>query len=125
MASAMLGSGSAVHRGVPVLLPVAELERLFAAVQQQVEQLSRERSQLRQTVQKLEALLEGQRESVKQLQVERERYKLLAQALIQAANPLNQAVEDLKNYPPPEQCHSAEEVLADLEALHRSLQQRG
>jgi hypothetical protein len=125
----MMGSENVVNAGAPTvaanggaaaLLSWPELQCLFASVQQQVEQLARQRDQLAETVQKLEVELAGQRETVNHLQAERDKYKELARAFMEAGDPLGQVIEDFKNYPPVEQCIPLETVVEELEQMDRA-----
>jgi hypothetical protein len=125
----MMGSENVVNPGAPTgaanggaaaLLSLPELQCLFASVLQQVVQLARHRDQLAETVQKLEEELASQRETVNQLQAERDKYKELARAFLEAGDPLGQVIEGFKNYPPVEQCIPLEKVVKELEQMDRA-----
>jgi chromosome segregation ATPase len=106
------------------LLPLPELERLVSSVKQQLEQLHRERDQLAETVNRLDSELQSQKKAGAQLQADRDKYKELARAFMEIADPLEKVIQDFEHMPPPDHCQNADDLLAEIDALRRTVKDR-
>jgi predicted nuclease with TOPRIM domain len=123
-APSLADTSSTVKGGSASPVSSVAVQSSLAALAAQVDQLCRQRDELTDTLARLRAELQGEREKIGQLHKQAADQKQIIAFLWDKAYPLEKIVEDLKNYPPPEQCHSLEDLVTEMREFSQTMKEQ-
>jgi hypothetical protein len=114
----------ATKEGPGSTVSLVDVQTSLANLATQVEQLCRQCADFADTISQLQTALASEREKVSRLEAERTQQSRIIAHLWEKAFPPEKAIEELKNYPPLDKCHSLQDLLFEMRELSQAVKEQ-